>query len=286
MRLPDDLSGPEGLEVLQILTCPQVEGSITNQVAGRVPASRTSSLMGIGCGSWGGGILNRIPRVQANQRHCNVTTVTSIFGLQLCKRTSVFFITFTNKSPADDRRDEDVFEQASPTSSTSSSTSSAAAPTGRRRAGAGPRPGSSPPRRRGLGLTDAPAPVSRRRRSRPRDSGRRRTRDGGGRRPLSHSKRRGRPHGTRRGRPRTKKGLLLLRGGRRRRAREVDAALVRSGGRPALKASLWRRPRVGGRQVLLDERRTSALRVSFEQPADAPQLGLQMRLVDIDSSSP
>ena len=67
MRLPDDLSGPEGLEVLQILTWPPGGGFYYDPGGG--PSSSFSNLILDGDRLWvvGGAYLN--PRVQANQRH-------------------------------------------------------------------------------------------------------------------------------------------------------------------------------------------------------------------------
>ena len=67
MRLPDDLSGPEGLEVLQVLTWPPGGGFYYEPGGG--PSSSFSNLILDGDRLWvvGGAFLN--PRVQANQRH-------------------------------------------------------------------------------------------------------------------------------------------------------------------------------------------------------------------------
>ena len=67
MRLPDDLRGPEGLEVLQVLTWPP--GGEFYYEPGGGPSSSFSNLILDGDRLWvvGGAYLN--PRVQANQRH-------------------------------------------------------------------------------------------------------------------------------------------------------------------------------------------------------------------------
>ena len=69
MRLPDDLSGPEGLEVLQILTWPPGGGFYYEPGGG--PSSSFSNLILDGDRLWvvGGALLNPIPRVQANQHY-------------------------------------------------------------------------------------------------------------------------------------------------------------------------------------------------------------------------
>ena len=69
LRLPDDLSGPEGLEVLQILTWPPGGGFYYDPGGG--PSSSFSNLILDGDWLWvvGGALLNPIPRVQANQHY-------------------------------------------------------------------------------------------------------------------------------------------------------------------------------------------------------------------------
>lgn len=69
LRLPDDLSGPEGLEVLQILTWPPGGGFYYDPGGG--PSSSFSNLILDGDRLWvvGGALLNPIPRVRANQQH-------------------------------------------------------------------------------------------------------------------------------------------------------------------------------------------------------------------------
>ena len=67
MRLPDDLSGPEGLEVLQILTWPPGGGIYYEPGGG--PSTRVANLCLDGDRLWAVGGALRNPRVQANQHH-------------------------------------------------------------------------------------------------------------------------------------------------------------------------------------------------------------------------
>ena len=65
MRLPDDLSGPEGLEVLQVLTWPP--GGGTYYQPGGGPSTRVAQLCLDGDRLWAVGGRQLLPRIQADQ---------------------------------------------------------------------------------------------------------------------------------------------------------------------------------------------------------------------------